>query len=146
MDLCSSYIEKLDKYRETVKRKVMARQIDDLYKMTNSTRAIDEELGNFLHNFDMAFLSLYPTFVEEINKLLSEKGKLIVKKGELLNTELRIFALIRLGIKDSSKIAAFLRYSPQTIYNYRTRVKNKAIIEREEFEKWIMEIGKANIK
>ncbi len=64
-------------------------------------------MGNFLHNFDMAFLSLYPTFVDEINELLADDGKLIVKKGELLNTELRIFALIRLGIKDSSKIAAF---------------------------------------
>jgi len=141
MDLCSTYIDKLDKYRETVKRKIMAKQIDDLYKMTNSTRAIEVELDNFFLHFDTAFLSLYPTFVEDMNRLLTEEGKIKIKKGELLNTELRIFALIRLGIKDSSKIAAFLRYSPQTIYNYRTKVKNKSAIDRESFENQVMEIG-----
>ncbi|MCD7975984.1 MAG: DUF6377 domain-containing protein [Tannerellaceae bacterium] len=141
MDLCSTYIDKLNKYRETVKRKIIAKQIDDLYKMTNSTRAIEVELDHFFLHFDNAFLSLYPTFVEDINKLLTEEGKIKVKKGELLNTELRIFALIRLGIKDSSKIAAFLRYSPQTIYNYRTKVKNKSVVSRESFEDQVMEIG-----
>ncbi|MCD8165200.1 MAG: DUF6377 domain-containing protein [Bacteroides sp.] len=141
MDLCSSYIEKLDRYREMVKRKITTGQVEDLYKMTSSRRAIEVEFDEFLHNFDSAFLSLYPGFVEEFNKLLLEDHRVSVKKGEFLNTELRIFALIRLGISDSSKIAAFLRYSPQTIYNYRTRVKNGAKEDRSTFEQDIIEIG-----
>lgn len=141
MDLCSSYIDKLDKYRLTVKRKIMANQIDELYTFSNSSRSIETELDDFFKNFDTAFLHLYPTFVEEFNKLFDGEGKVTLKKGELLNTELRIFALIRLGISDSSKIATFLRYSPQTIYNYRTKVKNRTIINRDDFEKEIMKIG-----
>ncbi len=141
IDLCSNYIDKLDKYREMVKRKVMARQIDDLYKMTSSRRAIEEELKEFFHNFDTTFLNLFPTFVEDFNRLLLPDGQLHPKKGELLCTELRIFALIRLGITDSSRIAGFLRYSPQTIYNYRTKVKNRAVTDRSTFEERVMEIG-----
>lgn len=142
MDLCSSYIDKLDKYRLTVKRKITANQIDELYKLTSSSRGIETELDDFFHNFDMAFLHLYPTFVDEFSALFEEKDRIRLKKGELLNTELRIFALIRLGINDSSKIALFLRYSPQTIYNYRTRVKKRTIIDRDDFEKEILKIGK----
>jgi len=141
MDLCSSYIDKLDKYRLTVKRKIMTNQIDDLYSFINSSRSIETELDDFFKNFDTAFLHLYPTFVNDFNKLFDTDTKIILKKGELLNTELRIFALIRLGISDSSKIATFLRYSPQTIYNYRTKVKNRTIINRDDFEKEIMKIG-----
>lgn len=141
MDLCSSYIEKLDRYREMVKRKITTGQVEHLYKMTSSRRAIEVEFDEFLYNFDSAFLSLYPGFVEEFNLLLLEDHRISVKKGKFLNTELRIFALIRLGISDSSKIAAFLRYSPQTIYNYRTRVKNVAKGDRSTFEQHIMEIG-----
>ena len=141
MDLCSSYIDKLGQYMEIVKRKIIVKQIDDLYKLSNSPKTIQKELEEFLLNFDNAFLNLYPTFVEDFNKLLSDEGKIILKKDEKMNTELRIFALIRLGISDSSKIAAFLHYSPQTIYNYRTRVKNYANIDRNDFEKNIKGIG-----
>lgn len=88
----------------------------------------------------MTFLQLFPNFVEEFNALLTEPMQ--SKPGELLNTELRIFALIRLGITDSTKIAQFLRYSVTTIYNYRTRVRNKALGERDEFETKVMQIGK----
>lgn len=141
MDLCSSYIDKLGQYMEIVKRKIIVKQIDDLYKLSNSPKTIQKELEEFLLNFDNAFLNLYPTFVEDFNKLLSDEGKIILKKDEKMNTELRIFALIRLGISDSSKIAAFLHYSPQTIYNYRTRVKNYANVDRNDFEKNIKGIG-----
>mgnify|MGYP002253616673 FL=1 len=88
----------------------------------------------------MTFLQLFPNFAEEFNALLTEPMQ--PKPGELLNTELRIFALIRLGITDSTKIAQFLRYSVTTIYNYRTRVRNKALGERDEFETKVMQIGK----
>ena len=88
----------------------------------------------------MTFLQLFPYFEEEFNALLTEPMQ--PKPGELLNTELRIFALIRLGITDSTKIAQFLRYSVTTIYNYRTRVRIKALGERDEFETKVMQIGK----
>lgn len=140
MDLCSTYIDKLDKYRVMVKLKVTAKQFDDLYRLVNSTRTIEMELDDFFHNFDTAFLKLYPTFIHEFNELLQDGEAILPKKGELLNRELRIFALIRIGINDSSKIASFLRYSPQTIYNNRTRVRNKAK-NRTDFEKDVLGIG-----
>ena len=113
---------------------------EELYKAIKSSQFLEEELKEFYANFDMTFLQLFPNFVEEFNALLVEPMQ--PKQGELLNTELRIFALIRLGITDSTKIAQFLRYSVTTIYNYRTRVRNKALGERDEFEAKVMKIGK----
>ncbi|MDR1876400.1 MAG: DUF6377 domain-containing protein [Flavobacteriaceae bacterium] len=140
MDLCSSYINKLEQYKETVRRKILSNQIEDLHRMRDSPQFIKSELKDFFNNFDKAVLNLFPNFVENFNSLLNDKGKIQLKKGELLTTELRIFALIRLGIRDSSKIATFLHYSPQTIYNYRTKIKNEAIGSREDFEKQVMNI------
>jgi len=91
--------------------------------------------------FDNAFLQLYPNFVEEFNSLLKPSSRIELKKGERLNTELRIFALIRLGITDSSRIASLLRYSVNTIYNYRARIKNNAAGSRDDFEEAIKTIG-----
>ena len=87
------------------------------------------------------FLHLYPNFVEDFNNLLVEQERFVLKPNELLNVELRIFALVRLGISDSSKIAKFLRYSANTIYSYRTRVRNKSLVPRDEFELMVMKIG-----
>lgn len=98
----------------------------------------------FFMNFDTAFLNLYPNFIKEFNSLLREGEEIIPKRGEILTTELRIFALIRMGIKDSSKIATLLFYSPQTIYNHRSVVKNKAKI-RDNFEKQVEEICTINL-
>ena len=140
IDLCSSYINKLDKYRENVKRKLVANQIDDLYRMVNSTRAIEMEIDDFFESFDNAFLKLFPTFIDDFNNLLLPDEKVVTKKKNTLNRDLRIFALIRLGINDSSRIASFLRYSPQTVYNNRTKVKSKAK-NRETFENDVIKIG-----
>lgn len=136
LDLCAAYIDKLNKYQDLVKRKVKAKQIDDLLKMANSSKMTDSDARQFFVNFDTAFVTLYPNFVSEFNNLLREGEEIIPGKGDILNTELRIFALVRLGIKDSSRIATLLFYSPQTIYNYRTAVKNKAK-NREEFEEHV---------
>lgn len=136
IELCAAYIDKLNKYQDLVKRKVKAKQIDDLLKMSNNSKMTDSDARQFFVNFDTAFLTLYPNFVNEFNLLLREDESIIPGKGEIMNTELRIFALIRLGIKDSSRIATLLFYSPQTIYNYRTAVKNKAK-NREEFEEQV---------
>ena len=138
--LCSTYINRLDAYRRMVNKKVSARQIAELLKITRSQDALDEELEELYVNFDTAFLHLFPDFVKKFNDLLQENDQIVLKKDELLNTELRIFALIRLGIEDSSQIAEFLRYSVNTIYNYRAKVKNKARGSREDFEDLVRKI------
>jgi DNA-binding CsgD family transcriptional regulator len=132
MDLCATYIDKFNKYRSTVKAKVKARLQDDLLKPALA-RNSEAESRELFFNFDKAFLHVFPDFVEEFNKLLREGEKIELKPNEQLNTELRIFAMVRMGIKDSSKIATLLFYSPQTIYNYRTAVRNRAI-NRDTFE------------
>lgn len=138
--LCSTYINRLDAYRRMVYKKVSAGQIAELLKITRSQDALDEELEELYANFDTAFLHLFPDFVKKFNDLLQDNERIVLKKDELLNTELRIFALIRLGIEDSSQIAEFLRYSVNTIYNYRAKVKNKARGSREDFEDLVRKI------
>lgn len=123
LSMCSGY---LDKLRKTISRE-----------------QYEAELKNFYKTFDTSFLSLYPTFVDELNALLTEEGRLVPKEGDLLNTELRIFALIKLGITQSSHIASLLRYSVNTIYNYRAHVKNSALSDRGNFEEAIRKIGSA---
>lgn len=139
LDLCAAYIDKLSKYQELVRRKVKAKQIDDLLKIANSTKMPESDAKHFFVNFDTAFLTLYPNFIKEFNELLREGEEIVVKRGDLLNTELRIFALIRMGVKDSSRIATLLFYSPQTIYNYRTAVRNRAR-DRENFEEQVKQL------
>ncbi len=145
LDLCSLYIDKLEKYQHTLNKKAMERKLDELYKMLKSNDMIENEVKELYDVFDHIFLRLYPNFVAEFNSLLLPDERFELKPNELLNTELRIYALIRLGITDSSKIAAFLRYSATTIYNYRTRVRNKAAMPREEFERRVREIGNISL-
>lgn len=144
MDQCSVYLEKMDNYRRSLGKIAATGNVDELYKNIKSTKFIEEELKDFYANFDNTFLQLFPTFVEDFNALLAEGERICLKPGEQMNTELRIFALIRLGITDSVKIAQFLRYSVTTIYNYRTKVRNKAAGERDLLEQEVMKIGKGN--
>lgn len=141
ISICSNYIDKLDNYRKLVNKQIAAHKITELFDLTKSRTLIDEELKEFYENFDNTFLNIYPNFVEEFNAMLDQEARIELKKGELLNTELRIFALIRLGINDSSQIAGLLRYSVNTIYNYRVKIKNRSIVPREEFEDLVMKIG-----
>lgn len=141
LDLCSMYIGKLDTYRRSLNKKAMNGQTEELFKELKSTQFVDDELEEFYANFDTAFLHLFPDFVTDFNALLADGEEVVLKPGELLNTELRIFALIRLGITDSNKIAQFLRYSLKTIYNYRTKMRNKARGVRDDFEREVMRIG-----
>lgn len=141
LSMCSNYIEKLMSYQRNVRRKLAAGKIAELKAESSSSEVIDAELESFYEMFDNAFLQLYPNFVEEFNSLLKPSSRIELKKGERLNTELRIFALIRLGITDSSRIAALLRYSVNTIYNYRARIKNNAAGSRDDFEEAIKTIG-----
>jgi DNA-binding CsgD family transcriptional regulator len=139
--MCSNYIDKLKSYQRNIKRKLAAGKYNEILTEVSSTEYIDTELKSFYEMFDKAFLQLYPNFVEEFNELLKPDKRIILNKDERMNTELRIFALIRLGIRESSRIAALLRYSANTIYNYRARVKNCALDSREEFEEKIKTIG-----
>lgn len=141
LTMCSSYIDKLKTYQRNIKRKLTAEKYSEILTEVSSTDYIDTELKSFYEMFDKAFLQLYPNFVEEFNDLLKPDKRIILGKDERLNTELRIFALIRLGITESSRIAALLRYSANTIYNYRARVKNCALDNREEFEEKVKTIG-----
>ena len=144
MDQCSIYIGKMEEYSQRLKVMATAGKVNDLVSTVKSKAFIDKELKEFYAQFDATFIQLFPTFVEEFKALLTEPESIQIKKGELLNPELRIFALIRLGIKDSAKIADFLRYSASTIYNYRSQIKNKAIGPREEFETKVREIGSSH--
>jgi len=140
IDLCSNYIEKLNNYRRNLNRIANSGKTEELFKSLKSSRFIEEELNDFYTNFDETFLRIYPTFISDFNALFPEEEKQGVKQGELLNTELRLYALIRLGINDSAKIAVFLRYSITTIYTYRSKLKNKSLFP-ENLEEQVMKIG-----
>lgn len=140
-DLCSTYIDKLEDNRKFLHKKMLNGQMEELSKILKSTTYIESERSELYHNFDTIFLSLYPTFIDEFNALRVEEERIIPKQNEILNTELRVFALIRLGIKDSAKIAKFLGYSLSTIYNYRTKARNVAIVDRDDFENMVSKIG-----
>ena len=138
IDLCSKYIERLSKYQKLVCRKIKANQVNDLLSTMTSSRLSDEDAATFMHNFDKAFLDQYPTFITEFNSLLQPEHA-IKTKNNTLTTELRIFALVRLGVKESSEIANLLFYTPRTIYNYRSMTKNKAI-NKESFENDVLHL------
>ena len=142
LDLCSTYIDKLQHFQTVLKKMVMGGKMDELLKRLKSRDMIEREVKELFSTFDHIFLHIYPNFVEDFNALLMEEERFVLKNNELLNTELRIFALIRLGITDSSKIAGFLHYSTNTIYSYRTRIRNKARVPREEFDDMVMKIGR----
>jgi hypothetical protein len=141
LSICSEYIDKLDNYRIKVNRKVKSNQFKELLVMTNSQQLKEDELKELFDNFDTVFLRLFPNFTDEFNALLKPEDRIELTENGKLTTDLRIFALIRLGIDESSRIAEFLRYSPNSIYNYRARIKKKALCGRDDFEKRIMEIG-----
>ena len=136
----SNYLEKFERYKKLISIRLSTGQLDKLSAMVNDKKNEEMDLNELYHNFDQAFLRIYPNFVNEVNKLLRKEDVYNLKEGTL-NTELRIFALIRLGINDTNQISEFLRYSLRTIYNYRSKVKAKSVIENDEFEAKIMQIG-----
>ena len=131
--LCYQYIERLKNLRKLVIRKIKTNQQNELLSTLSSSRQSDEESQNFFSQFDKIFLSLYPSFVKELNTLLLPEAQIQFKEDNELTPTLRVAALIRLGVTESAKIAGILSYSPQTIYNYRSTLKNSAI-DKEHFE------------
>lgn len=139
LNLYSEYITKLDVYRKLVSKYVNANQMNALLKLSKSKQLIDEELQIFNKNFDSSFLHIHPNFVNDVNSLLKPEKQIVLTDQTILNTELRILALIKLGITNSSRIAKILRYSVNTIYNYRASI-NKSAIDKENFEKMIKSV------
>ena len=138
---CSSYIERMDHMRRDVLAMVKAKRYGELYDMVKKHGFRDKEQEELFEIFDSTFIRLFPTFVDEFNQLLRPECRIALADQSKLNTGVRIFALIRLGIDDSSKIAEFLHYSVNTIYNYRARIKNGAMVSRDEFEDMVRSIG-----
>lgn len=140
-NLCSSYIAKIEDLKRNIYLKTLKKQYKEIEAETNNID-IKDELKDFYHSFDSIFLTIYPDFVKDFNSLLLPEKQVVVKEGELLNMELRIYALMRLGITDSAKIAEFLHCAPQTIYNYRLRTRSRSIYSsREEFMERFKTLG-----
>lgn len=140
LQMCSNYITKLNEYRKTINRKLIAGQYQELVSFTSSSKYILTEKDELYRQFDAAFLRLYPTFVRQLNELLLPDEQIELKSGESLSYELRICALLRLGVNDSSRIAVFLGYTPSTVYTYRTKMRNRAK-NRDNFEIDILKIS-----
>lgn len=140
LDRCVGYLEKLEQYRRSLEKLAMASKTDELFRTIRSDQFLRDERKAFYSEFDKSFLDLFPNFIEDFNALLVEEGRIYPKPGELLNTELRIFALIRLGVTDANRIAHFLSYSLATVYNYRSKIRNKAIGDKDKFEQEVMNL------
>lgn len=138
---CSSYIDRMDAMRRDVFTMLKAKRYAELYDMVKNHDFRDKEQEELFEIFDSTFIRLFPTFVDEFNQLLNPDSRISLPDQAKLTTGIRIFALIRLGIDDSSKIAEFLHYSVNTIYNYRAKIKNGAAVNREEFEDLVKAIG-----
>jgi len=139
LEMCTEYIRKLESFKAVVHRKLKSGQTAEILKSTETEKGSSKELKELYKNFDKAFLNVYPYFEAEVNKLLLPEEQYALREDSL-NQELRIYALIRLGISDNNQIATFLHYTLRTVYNYRSKVKLKAL-EPEEFEEEVVRIG-----
>lgn len=135
----ATFIDKIERFKNAIERKVQLKKFDDIRHVTNTINAGTDRQELFT-NFDKTFLRLFPDFVHRFNALFPEGDRMVLKENQILNTEMRIFALHRLGIHDANKVAAILGYSINTIYSYKNRVKSKSLIPNEKFEATIMAI------
>jgi hypothetical protein len=136
----TEFYNRIDKFKKSVEQKIVERKIDEIKFLVNNFN-LKKERDELLKNFDQIFLNLFSKFVSEFNLLLKVDEQVKLKEGEILNTDLRIFALIRMGIHDTEKIAAILGYSVNTINTYKTKIKNRSIVANEDFENRIMQIN-----
>lgn len=135
----SDYFAKVEKFKKAIEQKLLDRKFEDIRFLAGNIN-LKKEKEDLLQHFDKVFLKLFPHFVADFNDLFKPEDRVHLKDEELLNTDLRIFALIRMGISDNEKIAKILEYSVNTIYTYKTRIKNKSIVHNDEFEEKIMQI------
>lgn len=135
-------LEKMAKLKATVEKKLVERKYDEA-RLVLQHFDVKHEKESLLNSFDKTFIKIFPAFITEFNELFSNENKIQLKEKDCLNTELRIFALIRLGITDNDKIAQILNYSVNTIYTYKTKIRNKSTVSNEEFDRLISNIGSA---
>lgn len=141
----SDWIDRLKSLQHSIIKKLRFGKTADVIKELSLSDDVDKEIKIFYEDFDKTFLALFPTFIEEFNDLLADEARIspaVVGGGKVLNTELRIYALVRLGIDDSNDIARLLKYSVRTIYNYKVKIANSAKVDRESFEEAVKNIGK----
>ena len=139
MNKCSAYIDKLDAYRRSLNKLAANGGLQELYRRLKSSSIVEDEIEEFFEDFDRIFLRIFPEFVVSFNGLMKEDENIQPKKVGRLNTELRIYALLRLGIVENEKIAAFLRCSKQTVYSYRSRIRLRSLYP-EDFEERVAKI------
>jgi DNA-binding CsgD family transcriptional regulator len=135
----SVYIEKIEKLKKSITRKLATNNYQDIQDILRNMN-LKKEREELFVDFDKSFLKIFPNFIERFNQLFKQEDRFTLEKDQILSPEIRIFALIRLGIKENEKIAHILNYSLNTIYTYKTKIKNRAIVTNEEFEDKIMEI------
>lgn len=140
--LCSNYITKLEDFRSRILSLLKERKFEDAMRIVRSPELSYDEVKELYANFDRVFLQIYSDFVEDFNTLLRPEERIELKNPGQLTTELRIYALVRLGLNDSMKIAKFLHCSVQTVYNARQRTRNKAIVAKDEFAARVQALGK----
>ena len=140
LDRCVGYLGKQEQYRRALEKLAMASQLKELFRLIRDDSYLREERKEFYADFDRTFLGLFPNFVHDLNELVETEEPLSVRPGELLSTELRIFALIRLGVTDTSSIAHFLSCSLTTVYNYRSKMRNRAVGDKETFEERVAKL------
>lgn len=136
---CRGYIDTLSDFRRQLLKLAKGKQFDELTARLQGNEFVNDEERTFYADFDEAFVTLYPNFIDNFNALLIEEARTYPKRDEILNTELRVFALIRLGVTDSNRIAHFLNYSLPTIYSYRSRLRNKSLLSKSEFDLAVMQ-------
>lgn len=135
----AEHITKLDNLKKSLDLRLMTKKLEELRFIVDNIN-VKHERDELYHNFDKVFLKLFPDFVRVFNSMFKEEDRIVLKEGQLMNTELRIFALIRMGISDHERIAKILDYSVTTIYTYKTRLRSKSILQNEEFDQQIMKI------
>lgn len=139
LNLCSVYMDKLNQFCSLAERKISTGNVDELYRLTKSGKFIENQSKDFYELYDKAFLHIHPQFVEKVNELLRPDCRFSLAEGEMLNNDLRILSLMRLGITESARIAQILNYSINTVYSYRNRLRNRAI-DRDSFESTIVSL------
>lgn len=143
---CSNYINKLDEFRQSINRKIKAGKVDEVLRITQPENSfVHNEVKELNQTFDSTFLSIYPDFVEDFNTLLRSEERFVIHGNEALNTELRIYALVWLGISSSSKIANLLHVSSQTVYNARMKIRNKALAGNDKFAEEVRALGREKL-
>ena len=140
LSIVSENISKVRQYKNHVLKAIRQGKTREVVQEIEMLPPIDEDISEFYKMFDQTFVNLYPDFVDKFNALLADGTAIVPKGDDILTPELRIFALIKLGITDSSKIASLLHYSANTIYNYRAKTKNKARVSRDSFEEAVRNI------